>query len=151
MIVRFSLQSMWKSLWASSPQVGMGICASWWLWGLVAPGLGRLKPDTTGSCHGGRPASDFSTFNIIYILSLGVKVQSYAHYSSKDNFPLSIARKKPKEQRHHTIKRHSSDNTDTPLHISHSFSTIISHFDPRSHSFKVSEVESSGIGQEIVL
>ena len=48
-----------------------GSCASWWLWGLVAPGLGRLKPDTTGSSHRGRPASDFSTFpfisNIIYI------------------------------------------------------------------------------------
>ena len=59
---------------------------SWWLWGLVAPGLGRLKPDTTGSSHSGRPASDFSTFplnsNIIYIPSLGVKVQSDAHYSS---------------------------------------------------------------------
>ena len=36
-----------------------GICVSWWLWGLVAPGLGRLKPDTTGSSHSGRPASDF--------------------------------------------------------------------------------------------
>ena len=64
-----------------------GCCASWWLWGLVAPGLGRLKPDTTGSSHRGRPASDFSTFpfisNIIYIPSLGVKVQSDAHYSSK--------------------------------------------------------------------
>ena len=53
----------------------------------VAPGLGRLKPDTTGSSRRGRPASDFSTFpfisNIIYIPSLGVKVQSDAHYSSK--------------------------------------------------------------------
>ena len=53
----------------------------------MAPGLGRLKPDTTGSSHRGRPASDFSTFpfisNIIYIPSLGVKVQSDAHYSSK--------------------------------------------------------------------
>ena len=78
---------MWKSLWASSPQVGMGImreavrvsgCGAWW--------LGRLKPNTTGSSHRGRPASDFSTFpfinNIIYIPSLGVKVQSDAHYSS---------------------------------------------------------------------
>ena len=40
----------------------------------------KLKPDTTGSSHRGRPASDFSTFpfisNIIYIPSLGVKVQS---------------------------------------------------------------------------
>ena len=81
---------MWKSLLASSPQVGMGIyegsCARW---GLVAPGLGRLKPDTctTRSSHRGRPASDFSTFplisNTIYIPSLGVKVQSDAHYSSK--------------------------------------------------------------------
>ena len=62
-------------------------CGAWWLWGLVAPGLGRLKPDTTGSSHRGCPASDFSTFplfsNIIYIPSLGVKVQSDAHYSSK--------------------------------------------------------------------
>ena len=53
----------------------------------MAPGLGRLKPDTTGSSHRGRPASDFSTFpfisNIIYIPSLGVKVQSDAHYSRK--------------------------------------------------------------------
>ena len=52
----------------------------------MAPGLGQLKPDTTGSSHRGRPASDFSTFpfisNIIYIPSLGVKVQSDAHYSS---------------------------------------------------------------------
>ena len=43
----------------------------WWLWGLVAPWLGWLKPDTTGSSHSVRPASDFSTFplisNIIYI------------------------------------------------------------------------------------
>ena len=58
----------------------------------MAPGLGRLKPDTTGS---GCLASDFSTFplisNIIYIPSLGVKVQSDAHYSMvKDNFPLNI-------------------------------------------------------------
>ena len=75
MIVRLSIQPMWKSLWASSPQVRMGSCASWWLWGLVAPGLGRLKPDTIGSSHRGRLASDFSTFpfisNIIYIPSLG--------------------------------------------------------------------------------
>ena len=57
-----------------------GGCVSWWLWGLVAPGLGRLKPDNTGSSHSGRPASDLSTFplvgNLIYIPSLGVKVQS---------------------------------------------------------------------------
>ena len=33
--------------------------------GLVAPGLGRLKPDTTGLSHGGRPASDSSTFPLI--------------------------------------------------------------------------------------
>ena len=59
-----------------------GSCASWWLWGLVAPGLGRLKPDTTGSSHRGRPASDFNFPHIIYIPSLGVKVQSNAHYSS---------------------------------------------------------------------
>ena len=56
-------------------------------------GVVSVKPDTTGSSHRGRPASDFSTFplfsNIIYIPSLGVKVQSDAHYSSKkDNFPL---------------------------------------------------------------
>ena len=53
---------------------------------MVAPGLGRLKPDTTGSSHRGRPASDFLTFpfiSIIYIPSLGVKVQSDANYSSK--------------------------------------------------------------------
>ena len=46
-------------------QVGMvyeGGCVSWWLWGLVAPGLGRLKPDTTGSSHSGCLASDFSIF-----------------------------------------------------------------------------------------
>ena len=24
-----------------------GNCVSWWLWGLVAPGLGQLKHDTT--------------------------------------------------------------------------------------------------------
>ena len=36
-----------------------GSCASWWLWGLVAPGLGRLKVDTTGSSHRGHPASTF--------------------------------------------------------------------------------------------
>ena len=40
----------------------------------VGMGIGRLKPDTTGSSHRGRPASDFSTFpfisNIIYIPSL---------------------------------------------------------------------------------
>ena len=76
---------------ASSPQVEWvyGSCTSWWLWGLVAPGLGRLKPDTTGSSYSGRPASDFSTFtlisNIIYIPSLGVKVQSDP---TKNNFPL---------------------------------------------------------------
>ena len=60
-------------------------CANWWLWGLVAPGLGRLKPDSTGSSHSGRPASDFSAFplvsNVVYIPSFGVKVQSDAHYS----------------------------------------------------------------------
>ena len=54
---------MWKSLWASTPQVGIGSCASWWLWGLVAAGLGRLKPDNTGSS--GCPASDFSTFPLV--------------------------------------------------------------------------------------
>ena len=53
----------------------------------MALGLGQLnlKPDTTGSSQRGRPASDFSTFpligNIIYIPSLGVKVQSDAHFS----------------------------------------------------------------------
>ena len=37
-------------------------CASWWLWGLVAPGL------ATGSNHSGHPASTFPlTSNIIYI------------------------------------------------------------------------------------
>ena len=45
-------------------------------------GLGQLKPDTTGSSHTGRQASEFSTFllvsNIIYIPSLGVKTQSDA-------------------------------------------------------------------------
>ena len=79
---------MWKSLWASSPQVGMGICASWRLWGLVALRLGWLKPDTTGSSHRGRPPPTFPLIysNIIYIPSLGVKVQSDAHYTP--NFPL---------------------------------------------------------------
>ena len=42
----------------------------------VAPRLGQLKRDTTGSSHSGRLASDFSTFplasDIIYIPSLGV-------------------------------------------------------------------------------
>ena len=63
---------------------------------MVAPGLGQLKPDTTESSHGGRPASDFSTFplisNIIYIPSLGVKVQSDTHCSSNppSNFSLSL-------------------------------------------------------------
>ena len=59
--------------------------------GLVALGLGRLKP---GLIHSSRPAPDFSTFLlisniIIYIPFLGVKAQSDAHYSSKkkDNFP----------------------------------------------------------------
>ena len=49
---------MWKSLWARSPQVGMGIGGK--LCELVAVGLalGRLKPDTTGSSHRGRPAFD---------------------------------------------------------------------------------------------
>ena len=37
--------------------------------GLVAPGLGRLQPDTTGSSHSGRPASDFSTFPLISNIS----------------------------------------------------------------------------------
>ena len=79
---------MWKSLWASIvlkwEWVYEGSCASWWLWGLVDPGLGRLKPDTTGSSHRGHPASDFSTFPFISNISpLGVKVQSDAHYSSK--------------------------------------------------------------------
>ena len=51
------------------------------------PGVRAAKAyNTTGSSHGGRPASDFSTLplisNIIYIPSLGVKVQSDAHYSS---------------------------------------------------------------------
>ena len=39
--------------------------------GLVAPGLGRLKPDTTGSSHNGRPTSDFFSPSF-----LGVKAQS---------------------------------------------------------------------------
>ena len=34
---------------------------SWSLGDLVAPGLGRLKPDTTGSSLNGCPASDFSS------------------------------------------------------------------------------------------
>ena len=62
----------------------MGSCASWWLWGLVAPGLGRLKPDTTGLSHRGHPASDFSTFPSLVTSSLGVKAQSDAHYTSKN-------------------------------------------------------------------
>ena len=72
---------MWKSL---SPQVGIGkLCE------LVAvgPGGSGVRAAKAGSSHRGRPASDFSTFpfisNIIYIPSLGVKVQSDAHYSSK--------------------------------------------------------------------
>ena len=56
---------------------------SWWLWGLVAPGLGRLKPDTTGSSHSCL-ASDFSTFpSPYYIPFLGVKAQTDAHFSGK--------------------------------------------------------------------
>ena len=35
------------------------------MWGLVAPELGQLKPDTTRSSHRDRPASDFSTFPLI--------------------------------------------------------------------------------------
>ena len=50
-------------------------------------GSGVRAAKATGSSHRGCPASDFSTFpfisNIIYIPSLGVKVQSDAHYSSK--------------------------------------------------------------------
>ena len=65
-----------------------GGCASWWLWGLVAPGLGRLKLDTTGSSHGDRPASDFSTFPLV--IYIGVKVQSDTHFSSKRYFPSNI-------------------------------------------------------------
>ena len=57
----------------------VGGCGACW--------LGRLNPDTTGSSHGGRPASNFSPFplisNMIYIPSLGVKILSDAHYSSK--------------------------------------------------------------------
>ena len=70
----------------SSPQAGMGIwgklcelvavgpggsgvrAAKAW-YHLVAPGIGQLKPENTGSCHSGRPAFDFSTFplgNIIW-------------------------------------------------------------------------------------
>ena len=57
---------------------------------LVAPGLGRLKPDITGSSHSGRLASDFSTFPLVNLRSfLGAKAQSDAHYSSKNNiFPI---------------------------------------------------------------
>ena len=65
--------------WVYDEVVRVGGCA----WGLVAPGLGRLKPDTTRSSHMDCLASDFSTFHlistIIYIPSLGVKVQSDAH------------------------------------------------------------------------
>ena len=84
-LVRLSIQPMWKSLWANSPKVGMvyeGGCVSRWLWGLVAPGAGvRAANDTTGSSHSGCPASEFSLIkNIIY---LGVKAHSDTHYSSK--------------------------------------------------------------------
>ena len=60
--------------------VQVGGCGTWWLRDLVAPELGRLKPDATGSSQSGRPASDLSTFPLI---RNGVKVQSDAHYSSK--------------------------------------------------------------------
>ena len=72
-----------------------GSCASWWLWGLVALGLGRLKPDTTGSSHRGRPASDYSTFplisNIIYIPSLG------GESSELRSLPVKKKKKKKKK------------------------------------------------------
>ena len=49
----------------------------------MAPGLGRLKPDTTGSNHrAARPPT--LLFPSLYIPSLGVKVQSDA---LKDNSP----------------------------------------------------------------
>ena len=91
MIVKLCIRPMWKSLWASSPQVGMGIRGKLCELVAVGPGgsgvIGWLKPDTTGLSHSGRSASNFSTFplisSIIYIPSLGVKVQSDAHYSSK--------------------------------------------------------------------
>ena len=65
-----------------------------WLWGLVASGLGRLKPDTTGSSHSGRLASDFSTFPLINNIipwgggGGGAKVQSDA---VKDNPLIRLA------------------------------------------------------------
>ena len=75
---------MWKSLWASSPQVGMREVVRV---GLVVPGLGRLKPDTNQIESQWPPVLLLFNFplisNIIYIPSLGVKVQSDAHYSSK--------------------------------------------------------------------
>ena len=39
-----------------------GSCASWWLWGLVAPGLGRLKPDTTDRVTGAARPLTFQLF-----------------------------------------------------------------------------------------
>ena len=51
-----------------------------------------IKPDTTGSSHSGRPASNFSTFplisNIIHIPSLWVKFRVTLTTPVKDNFPL---------------------------------------------------------------
>ena len=53
----------------------------------MALGLGRLKPDTTGSSHSGHPASDFSTIPLSSnIPSLGVKVQSDAKIISLISF-----------------------------------------------------------------
>ena len=48
-----------------------------------------VGPGHAGSSHSGLPASNFPLIgNIIYIPSLGVKVQSDIHYPSKDNFSL---------------------------------------------------------------
>ena len=48
----------------------------------MGPGGSGLKPNTTGSSHRGHPASDFSTFSLVSnIPSMGVKVQSDAHYT----------------------------------------------------------------------
>ena len=53
MIVRLSKQPLWKSLWASGPQVGMGIIMREVV--RVGPGgsgVGAaIKPNTTGSSH----------------------------------------------------------------------------------------------------
>ena len=43
MIVRLSIQPMWKSLWASSPQMGIGILGKLCELVAVGPGGSRVR------------------------------------------------------------------------------------------------------------